>query len=338
MRAFIRTFRSVFVNDLMRARVQVIPIVVLMLVTLASMVFGLYMYETQHPVVRIVYVTQDAAQAPTSTDELDVTVASTEPPQSLLVQQRYDAYVTQAADGSLSVDTLKSDGFKSAVIALAADPSLPVDLGQTSSGPGVQILGFMMMFLLMNAFGGLFVFSQDKEEGQLARVTLTPMSFAGYLTAHCAYCLIGVIPEFALLGVFQTMGYDIGITLMDYLGLMLLLSMLGIAAALLLHTLIHKRDNANMLGNATIMLTSLLAGGFSLAVRHAPVADAIRDLLPQKRFMDFAAALENGVPLDQSASLLYVIGFIAVLLIVSCIILRKSYVHKAPVFRRRDLE
>lgn len=331
MRAFIRTFRSVFVNDLVRGRVQAAPIVVLTLVTLASMVLGLYMHETQHPVVRIVYVTQDAEQAPTSTDELDVTVASTEPPQSLLVEQRYDAYVIQAPDGSLSVDTLKSEGFKAAVTALALDPSQTVDLGQTSDGPGVQILGFMMMFLLMNAFGGLFVFSQDKEEGQLARVSLTPISFAGYLTAHCAYCLIGVIPEFVLLAVFRAMGYDIGITLLGYLGLMLLLSMLGVAAALLMHTLIRKRDNANMLGNATIMLTSLLAGGFSIAVRHAPVADAIRNLLPQKRFMDFASALENGVPLDQGMSLLYVIGFVAVLFIMSCVILRKRYVHGVRV-------
>lgn len=328
MRTFFKTFRSVFTNDLVRSRAQLAPTIIFTVVTLASMALGLYMHETQHPVAHIVYVTQDASQAPASGGELDVTVADRKPAESLLVKQRYDAYVTVEEDGSLSIETLRSDDFKTAVAVLVADPSYNADLGQTEEGSGVQILGFMMMFLLMNSFGALFVFSEDKEGGQLSRISLAPVSFAGYLSAHCSYCLIGVIPEFALLVVFQAMGYDIGIALSGYLGLILLLALLGVSCALLLHTLIRKRDNANMLGNAIIMLTSLLAGGFSLAVRHAPVADALRDLLPQKRLMDFAAALENGVPADQYASLMYVVGFVVVLLVAACLLLRRQYIRE----------
>lgn len=329
MKTFARTFRAVLTNDLVRAKAQSVGIVIYMLATLVSMALGLYLNETQQVKARIVYVAQDAVQAPSSSAELDVTVEATEPPESLLVKQRYDAYVIPQPDGSINVVTLHSDDFKAAVTALVADPSLSIGLGQTTTGPGCQIIGFMMMFLLMNAFGSLFVFSQDKEEGQLVRVSVAPTSFPGYLFAHCVYCLLGIIPEFLLLAVFQALGHDIGFTLPEYLALMVMLDLLGIACALLLHTLIGKRDNANMLGNSLIMLTSLLAGSFSLAVRHAPVVDALRDLLPQKRLMDFASALEAGVPANQAASLLYALGFVAVLFVVSCAILRRRYVRGA---------
>ena len=327
MKTFARTFRAVFTNDLTRAKAQSLGIIVYMLATLISMALGLYLNETQQVKARIVYVTQDVAQAPSSSAELDVTVATTEPAESLLVKQRYDAYVISQSDGNLDVVTLRSDDFKNAVIILLTDPSFSVNLGQTTNGPGCQIIGFMMMFLLMNAFGSLFVFSQDKEEGQLARIATAPSSFAGYLFAHCVYCLLGVIPEFMLLITFQALGQNIGFTLPEYLGLMVMLDFLGIACALLLHTFIDKRDNANMLGNVLIMLTSLLAGSFSLAVRHAAVVDALRDLLPQKRLMDFASALEAGVPADQMTSLLYALGFVVVLFVVSCVMLRRRYVQ-----------
>jgi ABC-2 type transport system permease protein len=327
MMTFFGTFRSVLVNDFARARTQAVASAVLMAATLVSMGLGLYMHETQHPMAHVAYVTQDAAQAPASSEELDVVVVDRKPAESLLVKQRYDAYVTPREDGGFDIDTLRGDDFKTAIGALVADPSLPVDLGQSQGGPGYQMIGFMMLFLLMGSFGGLFVFSQDKEEGQLARISVAPVSLAGYLAAHCICCLVNVVPEIALLAVFQALGHDIGFTLLQYVGLVSALTLLGIAYALFLHSLIRKRDNANMLGSATIMLTSLLAGGFSLAVRHAPVIDAIRDVLPQKRLMDFVSALENGVPVDQYASLGYVIGFAAVLFTVSWLVIRRRYMR-----------
>ena len=115
-----------------------------MLATLVSMALGLYLNETQQVKARIVYVAQDAVQAPSSSAELDVTVEATQPPESLLVKQRYDAYVIPQPDGSINVVTLHSDDFKAAVTALVADPSLSIGLGQTTTGPGCQIIGFML--------------------------------------------------------------------------------------------------------------------------------------------------------------------------------------------------
>ena len=105
----------------------------------------------------------------------------------------------------------------------------------------------MMMFVLTFASFNLFVFADDKEQGQLRRVATAPVSFGFYLAAHCLFCISLLLPEYLLLVTLKLLGWDIGFSLLQYAGLLAILGLFGISLSLLLHTLIKKPDNANML-------------------------------------------------------------------------------------------
>jgi ABC-2 type transport system permease protein len=177
------------------------------------------------------------------------------PPLSGLVEQKYDAYVTVDGDGRYRIETLRNDDFKNMLLLLLNNPKADISGSQAERGVGVNIIGFMMMFLLMIAFFNLFAFADDKEQGQLRRIAAAPASFGWYLVAHCVYCLSMLLPEYLLLIILKLCGWNIGFSLLQYAGLMATLAFLGISFALLLNTLIKKPDNANMLGNSVTVLT-----------------------------------------------------------------------------------
>lgn len=135
-----------------------------------------------------------------------------------------------------------------------------------------------------------------------------------------------ILPEYFLLIILKLCGWNIGFSLLQYAGLMAVLSFLGIAFALLLNTLIKKPDNANMLGNSVTMLTSVLAGSFYSLSKDNKVLDSITKVIPQKQFMDFTMSMQNGTASEHVGAMLYTIGFVLILLVLSVVVLRKKYV------------
>lgn len=324
-----RTFFAVLKNNYRRTAPRIAVVILITAVTLASIFIAVYVTRIQQVKGHIALITQnDTEGLPGSSAHLDITAVSEKPPRSDLVKQKYDAFVTVNADGQYAVETLRSDDYKDLLLYLLADPDADVPALSTDRGAGVNIIGFMMMFLLMFAFANLFAFADDKEQGQLRRIAASPASFGGYLAAHCVYCLSLLLPEFLLLAVLKGCGWDIGFSLWQYAYLMAVLGFFGISFALLLHTLIRKPDNANMLGNAVMVLTSVLAGGFYSFSKSNAVVDHILKLLPQKQFMDFAQYLQNGSALSHMGPLLYVVAFALVLFLFSCAVLRGMYVKK----------
>lgn len=324
-----RTFFTVLKNNYLRTAPRIAAVIVITLITLASVFIAVYVTRIQQVKGHIALIAQSgAAELPKSSDHLAITVVSEKPPRSDLVKQKYDAFVTVDADGTYDIETLRSDDFKNLILYLLADPDADVPALQTDRGTGVNIIGFMMMFLLMFAFANLFAFADDKEQGQLKRIAASPASFGGYLVAHCVYCLSLLTPEFLLLALLKGCGWDIGFSLWQYAYLMAALGFFGISFALLLHTLIKKPDHANMLGNAVMVLTSILSGSFYSFSKSNAVVDHLLKLLPQKQFMNFAQYLQNGSALSHMGPLLYVIGFALALFVFSCAVLRSLYVKK----------
>ena len=230
--------------------------------------------------------------------------------------------------GDYAVETLRNDDFKNMLLMLLNNPNASIDTSKTERGVGVNILGFMMMFLLMLSFGNLFAFADDKEQGQLRRIAASPASFGWYLAAHFIYCLSFLLPEYILLVILKFCGYNLGFTLVQYALLMLILASLGVSFGLFLNTLFHKPDNANMLGNSVTVLTSILAGSFYSFSRNNEFLDKITKLIPQKDFMDFAQYLQNGEAAGHFWPIIYVVGFTLTLLVFSCLTLRRMYVKK----------
>lgn len=325
-----RTFLSVLKNNYYRTVPRIGPLTLITLVTLASMLFAVYMTGVQQVKGHVVVVSADSsAGLPKTSHLLDITVLPEKPPHSELVKQRYDAYVIPDGNGSYQIETLRSEDYEKMILLLLANPDARLPADQTDRGVGVNIIGFMMMFVLMLSFANLFAFADDKEQGQLSRIAVSPASFGCYLMAHCVYGLSFLLPEFLLLVILKQLGWNIGFGILQYAGLMAVVGFLGISFALLLNTLIGKPDNANMLGNSVTVLTSVLAGSFYSFSKNNTALDQVIRLLPQKAVMDFAQALQNGMGWGNAGSILYAVGFSLTLFVVSCTVLRRMYVKRA---------
>jgi ABC-type multidrug transport system, permease component len=325
-----RTFFSVLKNDYLRTVPRLGALIVITAVTLATIVLAVYVTGLQQVKGHIAFITQSSTVAtPKSSPHLEIAVLPQKPPHSDLVKQKYDAYVTVNAKGGYEIETLRSSDFKNMVLLLLGNPRADVGDDAADRGVGVNIIGFMMMFLLMVAFANLFAFADDKEQGQLRRIAASPASFGWYLAAHCVYCLSLLLPDFIMLVVLKWCGRDIGFSLLQYAALMAAIGFLGISFALLLHTLIQKPDNAGMLGNSIAVLTSVLAGSFYSFSKNNAVVDGIIKLLPQKELMAFAQHLQNGSADQHLGEFVYVVGFSLVLLLFSCAALRRMYIKKA---------
>ena len=324
-----RTFLTVLKNNYLRTIPRVASLIVITIITLASIILAVYITNIQQVKGHIILITQNSeGTLPKSSKYLDIKVLTEKPPHSALVEQKYDAYVTIDKNGNYQIETLRNKDFKNMLLLLLKNPDANIIDSKTERGVGVNIIGFMMMFLLMMTFSNLFAFADDKEQGQLRRIAAAPASFGWYLVAHCIYCLSMLLPEYILLVILKLCGWNIGFSILQYAGLMIVLGFLGISFALLLNTLIKKPDNANMLGNSVTVLTSVLAGSFYSFSKNNAVLDNIIKLLPQKELMNFAQHLQNGSAWQYAGSILYVIAFSLVLFIFSCTVLRQMYVKK----------
>ena len=324
-----RTFLSVLKNNYFRTVPRIVPLIVVTITTLLSILFAVYVTGLQQIKAHVAVVAPSSSIAlPKSSNQLTFDVVSEKPPYSDLVKQKYDAFVSVDKNGKFNIETLHSSSFKNMLLLLLMNPNAKVPSGKALRSTGENIIGFMMMFLLMIAFGNLFAFADDKEQGQLIRIITAPASFFGYLAAHCVYCLSLLIPSFLMLEVLKLCGWNIGFSLSEYAFLIAVLGFLGISFAMLLNTFIKKPDNANMLGNAVIVLTSVLAGSFYSFSKKNVVLDGIAKALPQKEFMSFAGYLQNGNAGQHLGTILYVICFTLVLFLFSYITLKKKYVKK----------
>lgn len=331
MKNIFQTFRTVLIADYLRAVPRAAAMGMMTLVALGSILLAVYITGLQQVKARVVFIPQAGAAAslPASSAALKITVLSKAPPESALVEQKYDAFVTAEGKGQYKIETLRTQSFRKTLLLLLQNPRANMADPQTERGAGVNIIGFLMMFLLMFAFSNLFVFADDKEQGQLRRISVSPASLGGYMAAHCVYALSFLLPEFLLLAVLRACGWKIGFSLAQYAGLIALLGFLGISLALLLNTLTQKPDNAAMLGNSVVVLTSVLSGGFFSLSKSNAVLDRLLLLLPQKDFMEFAQRLQNGRAAKSLGSLFYVAAFSLCLFALSCFLLRRKTLRGA---------
>lgn len=318
---------NILKNNFCRMRAQLPGLLVMTLIALASIALAVYMTGVQQVKAHIVLVEPGTA-ATLHSKYVSLTVKRREPPRSALVRQQYDAYVIPGGDGSYKIVTLRNAQFKSMLLALLKNPRAAVPGLKTGRSVGENIFGYMLMFLLFGISMSLFPFSQDKEQGQLARIAASPVSFAGYLAAHCISCFSMFIPPFVMLTVMKALGFNVGFSLPQYALLMALLGAFGISFALLLHTLIKKADNATMLCNTLLVLSSILSGSFYSFAGKNRLLNALTDVLAQKQLLSYAQHIAGGGSLTHAGSLAYVAAVSAALFAVSAVKLKKTYVKR----------
>ncbi len=259
----------------------------------------------------------------------NISVMDTEPAKSELVQNRYDAIVKIEEDGSYHVSTIKSDELKQTIEAALSNPDSFVPNMDKVRKIGTNIIGYMMMFVLMQGVLYARLFAEDKEKHMIKRVVISPIAFRKYLYGHGAFMIAMIfIPTFCVITVAKMIGISVGFSLLYYGCLIVFLAILATTFALFLNSFFCVADTANMLGSALILLTSILGGSFYSFTKEETLMNKLIHFLPQKDFINFVDALEKGkLTLNVELQFLYVIGLSILFFVIAVIKTRKDYIY-----------
>lgn len=232
-------------------------------------------------------------------EHLNVTLLDAPPPESQLVMNRYDAVVTYGEDGRITIDTIKSRDFKEMLENLLKNPASPdaTDMQDDGGrGPGVNILGYLIMFLMLQGLFFMNYFTEDKERRNLRRIVTSPVSMGAYLVGHFLFnSAMILIPTMAVLLISkEALKVDIGLSFAQYAFLLAILSVLSSAFALLVTAVVEKADNAMAFASTVILVTSMLSGSFGALNTGSETANRLFGFLPQKSYLTLAQGLENG--------------------------------------------
>ncbi|MET3207194.1 UNVERIFIED_CONTAM: ABC-2 type transport system permease protein [Paenibacillus sp. PvR008] len=292
------TFR-IFCNHSLRMWNRRNVIVITLLMTVVSMALAIYFTAQSEMNGTLAVVTSHRVNLSLNSEQYRVQYLQQSPPKSELVRNRYDAVVTFASDGSHRIDTLKSDEFKQQLEHAIVRPhtSLPV---MPQRGIGTNILGYLTMFLLIQALFYLQLFSDDKKTGTFRRTAVSPAGIVPYLTAQSLFGFMAVyVPTWLVLALAKAVGINIGFGLGTYSLLLVLPALLAVSFALFMAAWIENADNGLSLSSAIILLSSLLSGSFYTIAHENGIMKAITSVFPQQHFI----ALVQGMELKESIGL-----------------------------------
>ncbi len=211
------------------------------------------------------------------------------------------------------METIKSEQFRKTIEEIIANPS---GYSSDSSGMrqiGTSIVGFLMMFILMQGVSTMYLFAEDKEREQIKRIASSPVSFTGYLLGHSIFTFLFLLLPSLLVICFikYVCGIWIGFGFFEYLLLLTLICVLAAAFSLFLQSLIKSGDSANMIGSAIVILTSILAGSFYSFEENNQALSVISNVLPQKIFLTAADLLEKGSSIQALFPYIFILALLS---------------------------
>jgi ABC-2 type transport system permease protein len=322
-----RVFIAVLKNNFRRLMEQKQRLLLFPILTAAS-IAGAIFFNTKADIAGNIAVVAEIGTFP-SIAYLNVTQLEQAPTLSELLAGRYDAVVVFDDQGGYEIQTIKSDEFKQILSSIISDPSANHAGAVGSRGKGTNIVGFILMFVMMQGVSLMFMFAEDKEKKQIRRVAASPVSFTWYLCAQSFFTFTFLFIPIAIMlsAAYVIPGIDMGFSLATYLLLAALQCALATSFGLFLVALFKKSDSSNMIGSASVVLTSVLAGSFYSFDKGNKVLETIIKVLPQKAFLSMSDSLERG--LDMSAwffNALYITAFVAVFILIAVVKTRKDYV------------
>lgn len=303
----------IFRNNMNRMKSRKNYLFATLAMTIAAMAFAIYFTATFEMKGSIAVVTE-ADEIPIGAEDFRVERLAEVPPKSQLVRGKYDAVIVDQGDGTYKIETVKGDTFKEKLQQALALPERPLP-EEAKRGVGMNILGFLIMFVLLEGMLFMNLFAEDKANGALRRVTVSPVSLTSYMLAQSLFCfLILYAPTYVLLVAAQTLlRLDLGFTLLQYAWLLGILAALATALALFMTAWIDSADNAMMAAASMIVLTSLLSGSF-YTFSHDGFMKVIVSLLPQKQFLNLVQGLEHRpATADSVRQIGYLLFFSAIL-------------------------
>jgi ABC-2 type transport system permease protein len=289
-----KVFIAVLINNTRRLLEQKQRLLLFPILTAVAIIAAMF-FNTKSDVVGNVAVVSPSASLQSS-DFLNVTRLDSAPPMSELVAGKYDAVVTYDSQGGYAIQTIKSEEFAQELDGVLKNPSDRRAGSAEPRGKGTNILGFILMFVMMQGFSLMFLFAEDKEKKQIQRVAASPVPFASYLCAHSFFTFMFLfLPIAAMLSAaYAISGNDVGFGLMPCILLAALQCAFAATFAQFFISLFKNSDTSNMIGSASVVLTSVLAGSFYSFDKGNKALEAIIKVLPQKAFLSLSDSIEKG--------------------------------------------
>lgn len=260
---------------------------------------------------------------------VNLKVVKEKPKMSELVLNKYDAIVEDKGMGNFKITTIKDDKLKSQIASLFKK-SNSVTVGSsayTKRGVGTSIIGFLIMIVLILQINFMLFYPEDRDFGTFKRILIAPVSSSKYLVSQGIFdFLVAFIPTYvAVIGAKDIFNIDIGFSYLQLAGVLALLLIMGTAFALFITSIMDDVDNAAMLANAIIMITSILAGSFYSFTDDNKILDTIVTAIPFKGYLTLVQGIENGKGLSNYyGQLTYILGLSLVLFILGTFITKRN--------------
>jgi len=320
---------SVLTNNFRRLLCQKMLIVVTLALTVAAIMAAVLISSMTQSIGKIALVADDE-HAVITTPYLCVTLLDKVPPISQMVSGRYDAVVVANNDGTYAIQTIRSDEFRLMLEAVLLNPTHYDGRHLEGRRVGANIIGYLLMFILLEGVLLMYMFAEDKEKKQIVRIAASPVRFAEYLSAHCLFTFgfIFVSTMFLIYLVKVVAGADIGFSLGQYAGLIALICVFATAFPLFINSLASNSDTANMVGSSIVVLTTILAGSFYSFEKGNAVLEVIISVLPQTAYLSLVEKMEKGMAMAELwPQALYVLLLALVLFCIATVKTRRDYVR-----------
>ncbi|WP_313431403.1 ABC transporter permease [Siminovitchia terrae] len=228
-------------------------------------------------------------------DYFTFTILDKELPRYQLMLGKYDGEIIEKGDGEFEIVTIKNHDVRKILEEIVKKPYGYTPPLPDARGIGTNILGFLILFILLQCVLFMFMLAEDMERKQIERMAVAPISFFSYVLSHFIFTFALVfIPAFSILAVMKGFGFAMGFSLWQYALLLALLCMLGIAFSMFLISLVKVSDTANMIGSSIVTLTTILSGSFYSFEKGNKMLEKIIWVLPQKDYLSFVQGLESG--------------------------------------------
>lgn len=318
---------SVIKNDWNRMKEQKLYLCVAVGLTICAVIMAVVLTNKMQPKLNLAVVGDQRML--TDTESLNITYLSEKPAESELVMNRYDAVLTEKKDGTYGISTIKPEKYKKQLEAVLAGGNISAEDKKGHRGVGTNIIGYMLMFLMMQGVLYARVFAEDKEKHVTERIVVSPIRFRQYLLGHMAFVwLLIFLSSWLILGVMHLTGAEIGFDMGQYAVLIGIISLLSTSFAVCLNSFFCVTDTANMIGSCMVVLSTILSGSFYSFGKEESLLHKILYIIPQKGLVEFTNAWEQKtVNLEGGCMLSYVIICSAIFLIIAVIKTRKDYIY-----------
>lgn len=260
---------------------------------------------------------------------MNMKVMKEEPSMSDLVLNKYDAVVEDKGKGNIKIITIKSDKLKNKIESFLKNPSsaAKVSSSENKRGVGTSIIGFLIMIVLILQINFMLFYPEDRDFGTFKRILISPVSGRKYLISQGVFVfVVAFVPTYAaVIVVSAVFNVNIGFSYPQFAGLLALLLLIGTAFALFITSLMDDVDNAAMLGNAIIMIASILSGSFYSFTDDNKILDTLVSVIPFKSYLTLAQGIENGNKLtNYYGQLFYILAVILVLFSLGTFITKRN--------------